>query len=77
MLAIAADIPAECFQPSDSICDDIEETSIDFTVFDEDVAADLVAQYCCALREDSTPKLRQTVERFQEVCVLIQLFSSF
>jgi len=62
------DIPAECVEPSDSICDGVEETSMDFTVFDEDVAVDLVAKYCCALREDSTPKLRQTAVHFQEVC---------
>jgi len=62
------DIPAECFEPSDSICDGIEETTTDLSVFDEDVAVDLVAKYCCALRQDSTPKLRQTAVDFQEVC---------
>lgn len=63
------DIPVECFEPSDSICDGVgEETAMDLSVFDEDVAVDLVAKYCCALREDSTPKLQQTAIDFQEVC---------
>jgi len=62
------DIPSECFEPSDSICDGIGETTNDLSVFDEDVAVDLVAKYCCALREDSSPKLRQTAIDFQEVC---------
>lgn len=62
------DIPEQCFEPGDSVCEGIEDTVMDLTVFDEGNAVDLVAKYCCALREDSTSKLKQTASDFVELC---------
>jgi len=68
--ALMDSMPIQCYNVEDSVCDGITANGVPmFEDFDPESARNLVAYYCCSLREDSVTHLYQAAHEFQSICL--------